>query len=110
PPTLVCSLQPGQPSACKRGTVTLMGSPWLLASPIVPIGGARLFYTYLGNGPVFEFQMGPQNPLLGSFLKGFGRDDSNELYVMIDSNIGTLRDRRKSSENRPSGGTTLAAW
>jgi hypothetical protein len=32
--------------------------------------------------------MGQQNPLLGSFLKGFGQDDSNELYVMIDSNIG----------------------
>src|SRR5437867_312572 len=30
--------------------------------------GARLFYTYLGSSAIFEFQMGPQNPLLGSFL------------------------------------------
>jgi hypothetical protein len=32
--------------------------------------------------------MGEPNPLLGSFLKGFGQDDSDELYIMIDSNIG----------------------
>ena len=51
-------------------------------------GSARLFYTYLGNGPILEFQMGPQNPLLGSFLKGFGQDNRSELYVMIDTNIG----------------------
>jgi glucose/arabinose dehydrogenase len=51
-------------------------------------GSGRLFYTRLGNGPILEFRMGQQNPLLGSFLKGFGQDDRNELYVLIDSNIG----------------------
>jgi hypothetical protein len=42
----------------------------------------------LGNGSVFEFQLGQQNPLTGSFLKGFGQDDSHEIYVLIDSSIG----------------------
>ena len=72
-----------------RGTrVPLLANRYIFGDLFGSTGSARLFYTYLGNGPILEFQMGPQNPLLGSFLKGFGQDDRNEIYVMIDSNIG----------------------
>jgi len=72
-----------------RGTrVPLLANRYIFGDLSGSAGNARLFYTYLGNGPIFEFQMGPQNPLLASFLKGFGQDDRNELYVLIDSNIG----------------------
>ena len=53
-----------------------------------PEGFGRLFYTDLTNGVILEFQFGAQNPLVGSFLKGFGRDDAGEVYVLIDSSIG----------------------
>src|SRR4029434_8663296 len=33
-------------------------------------------------------QFGAQNLLVGSFLKGFGRDDAGEIYILIDSSIG----------------------
>src|SRR2546430_7187106 len=72
-----------------RGTlVPLLANRYIFGDLGGNAGSARLFYTYLGNGAIFEFQMGQHNPLLGSFLKGFGQDDSGELYVMIDSNIG----------------------
>ena len=72
-----------------RGTrVPLLANKYIFGDLSGSAGNARLFYTVLGNRPIAEFQMGPQNPLLGSFLKGFGQDDRNELYVMIDSNIG----------------------
>ena len=41
-----------------------------------------------GDTDTLEFQFGAQNPLLGSFLKGFGRDDAGEVYVLIDSSMG----------------------
>ena len=54
-----------------------------------PAGSARLFYSNLTSGMIEEFRLGGQhNPLLGSFLKGFGQDDGGEIYVLIDSNIG----------------------
>ncbi len=72
-----------------RGTlVPLLANRYIFGDLFGTTGSARLFYTYLANGAILEFKMGPQNPLLGSFLKGFGQDDSGELYVMIDSNIG----------------------
>jgi hypothetical protein len=72
-----------------RGTlVPLLANRYIFGDLFGTTGSARLFYTHLGNGPILEFQMGEPNPLLGSFLKGFGQDDSDELYVMIDSNIG----------------------
>ena len=72
-----------------RGTlVPLLANRYIFGDLAGNAGSARLFYTYLGNGTIFEFRMGQQNPLLGSFLKGFGQDDRRELYVMIDSNIG----------------------
>jgi glucose/arabinose dehydrogenase len=51
-----------------------------------PAGSGRLFYSKLTNGVIKEFLGG--EPLLGSFLKGFGQDDGGEIYVLIDSNIG----------------------
>jgi glucose/arabinose dehydrogenase len=72
-----------------RGTqVPLLANRYIFGDLFGSTGSGRLFYTHLGNGPILEFQMGDPNPLLGSFLKGFGQDDSDELYVMIDSNIG----------------------
>jgi glucose/arabinose dehydrogenase len=72
-----------------RGTrVPLLANRYIFGELFGTTGSGRLFYTFLGNGPIFEFQMGEPNPLLGSFLKGFGQDDGGELYVMIDSNIG----------------------
>jgi glucose/arabinose dehydrogenase len=54
-----------------------------------PAGSGRLFYGNLTSGHIKEFRLGGQhNPLLGSFLKGFGQDDGGEIYVLIDSNIG----------------------
>lgn len=72
-----------------RGTrVPLLANKYIFGDLVGSTGNARLFYTYLGNGPIFEFQMGQHNPLEGSFLKGFGQDERGELYVMVDSNIG----------------------
>lgn len=72
-----------------RGTrVPLLANKYIFGDLVGSTGSARLFYTYLGDGPIFEFQMGQNNPLEGSFLKGFGQDDKGELYVMVDSNIG----------------------
>lgn len=54
-----------------------------------PAGSGRLFYSNLTSGMIEEFRLGGQrNPLLGSFLKGFGQDDAGEIYVLIDSSIG----------------------
>jgi glucose/arabinose dehydrogenase len=53
-----------------------------------PTGSGRLFSIHT-KGVIKEFRLGgPRNPLLGSFLKGFGQDDAGEIYVLIDSNIG----------------------
>ena len=53
-----------------------------------PLGSGRLFFTDLTDGTIFEFQLRDPSPLTGAFLKGFGRDDGGELYVLIDTNIG----------------------
>jgi len=47
----------------------------------------RLFYTNLSSGTIREFRGAGEN-LLKGFLKGFGTDASNEIYVLIDTNIG----------------------
>src|SRR5439155_423579 len=58
-----------------RGTlVPLLANRYIFGDLGGNAGSARLFYTYLGNGAIFEFQMGQHNPLLGSFLKGFGKN------------------------------------
>lgn len=55
----------------------------------LPAGYGRLFFTNLTSGMIKEFHLGGQhNPLIGSFLKGFGQDDAGEIYVLIDSSIG----------------------
>jgi glucose/arabinose dehydrogenase len=72
-----------------RGTrVPVLVGKYVFGELAGPAGSGRLFFTDLMNGVILEFQLGQQNPLLGSFLKGFGRDDAGELYVLIDSNIG----------------------
>ena len=43
----------------------------------------RLFYTNLSSGNIREFRGAGEN-LLKGFLKGFGTDASNEIYVLID--------------------------
>jgi hypothetical protein len=48
----------------------------------------RLFYSDLSNGVIFEFQIGDDDVPLGGFLKGFGQDGRNEIYVLVDPNIG----------------------
>jgi hypothetical protein len=42
----------------------------------------------LADGVIFEFQIGPDDEPLGAFLKGFGQDAQNEVYVLDDTNIG----------------------
>ena len=72
-----------------RGTlVPVLSARYIFGDLFGTTGSARLFFTYLANGVIYEFQMGNPNPLAGSFLKGFGQDDAGELYVMIDTNIG----------------------
>jgi plastocyanin/glucose/arabinose dehydrogenase len=72
-----------------RGALApLLSGKYVFGDLLGPEGFGRLFYTDLTNGVILEFQFGAQNPLLGSFLKGFGRDDAREVYVLIDSSIG----------------------
>ena len=61
---------------------------YIFGDLVGPAGYARLFFTNLTSGQIFEFQPGPQNPLIGFFLKGIGRDDAGEIYLCLDSNIG----------------------
>jgi glucose/arabinose dehydrogenase len=72
-----------------RGTqLPLLAGKYVFGDLFGPAGGSgRLFFTNLQDGVIREFQI-QQNPLVGSFLKGIGRDDAGELYVLIDSNIG----------------------
>ena len=48
----------------------------------------RLFFSDLGAGTIFEFQIGADDESLGAFLKGFGQDAQKEIYVLSDTNIG----------------------
>jgi len=52
------------------------------------ITGGRLFYCDLSNGEIFEFRIGSDDEPLGAFLKGFGQDADNEVYVLTDTNLG----------------------
>ena len=72
-----------------RGTrLPLLAGQYVFGDLFGPVSGsARLFFTNLRNGVIREFQI-KQNALVGSFLKGIGRDDAGELYFLIDSNIG----------------------
>jgi len=45
----------------------------------------RLFYTNLDNGVIYEFVT--DNPV-DYFIKGFGIDDSGEIYVLASANLG----------------------
>lgn len=47
----------------------------------------RLFFSDLASG-IFEFRIGAADEPLGAFLKGFGQDAKNEIYVLTDTNIG----------------------
>ena len=72
-----------------RGTqLPLLAGKYVFGDLFGPeVGNGRLFFTNLQMGVIREFQI-EQNPLVGSFLKGIGRDDTGELYLLIDSNIG----------------------
>jgi glucose/arabinose dehydrogenase len=49
----------------------------------------RLFFSGLGgNGVISEFRIGDDDETLGAFLKGFGQDAENEVYVLDDTNLG----------------------
>ena len=48
----------------------------------------RLFFTDLSNGEIFEFHIGDNDESLGAYLKGFGQDAQNEIYVLTDENLG----------------------
>jgi glucose/arabinose dehydrogenase len=72
-----------------RGTkLPLLAGKYVFGDLFGPeVGNGRLFFTNLQNGVIREFEI-QQNPLVGSFLKGMGRDAAGELYLLIDSNIG----------------------
>jgi glucose/arabinose dehydrogenase len=57
---------------------------------LAPVGGTsgRLFFSDLATGIIFEFQIGPDDEPLGAFLKGFGQDGQDEIYVLDDTNLG----------------------
>ena len=73
-----------------RGSLApLLTGKYIFGDLLGPSGYGRLFVGNLVSGTLLEFHLGGQNnPLIGSFLKGFGRDDAGEIYVLIDSNIG----------------------
>ncbi|MBN1816548.1 MAG: PQQ-dependent sugar dehydrogenase [Sedimentisphaerales bacterium] len=52
----------------------------------VPLG--RLFWSDLSNGQIQEFVLGGNDRAFGLFLKGFGQDADEELYVLASSNLG----------------------
>ena len=73
-----------------RGSLApLLTGKYVFGELFGPSGAGRLFFANLVTGKILEFHLGGQNnPLIGTFLKGFGRDDAGEIYVLIDSNIG----------------------
>lgn len=58
-----------------------------LSTPDFTTGG-RLFFSDLSNGVIFEFIIGSDDVPLGAFLKGWGQDAQNEIYVLTDTNLG----------------------
>ena len=84
-----------------RGALAPLLSGKYVFGDLLGSGGfGRLFYTDLTSGVILEFQFGAQNPLLGSFLKSFGRDDAGEIYALIDTNIGPSGTGGKGVEDR----------
>lgn len=71
-----------------RGTLAPLLTGKYIFGDLFGLGSGRLFYGDLVSGTILEFTPSPQNPLEGSFLKGFGRDDAGEIYVLADTNIG----------------------
>ena len=51
-------------------------------------GGGRLFYSDFNNGLIQQLRVGDPEHDFGQFIKGFGIDDSGEVYVLGDANIG----------------------
>ena len=49
---------------------------------------ARLFYSDFTGGLIQELRLDDPTRLNGLFLKGFGTDNTGEVYALIDSNIG----------------------
>lgn len=71
-----------------RGALAPLTGKYVFGDLLGPLGSGRLFFTDLTDGTIFEFRLRNPSPLAGAFLKGFGRDDAGELYVLIDTNIG----------------------
>jgi len=75
-----------------RGTLAapVLSGQYVFGDLLDPENGTsgRLFFTDLSNGEIFEFFIGDQDEELGAFLKGFGQDAENEVYVLTDTNIG----------------------
>jgi glucose/arabinose dehydrogenase len=48
----------------------------------------RLFYGDLATGEIQRFLLGASNDPLGLFIKGFGKDDAGEIYVLGSTSLG----------------------
>ena len=85
-----------------RGSLApLLTGKYIFGDLLGPSGYGRLFSGNLVSGTLLEFHLGGQhNPLIGSFLKGIGRDDAGEIYILIDSNIGPSGTGRPGFEDR----------
>jgi hypothetical protein len=51
-------------------------------------GDGRLFYSDFNSGLIQQLRIGNPEHDFSQFIKGFGVDDSGEVYVLGDSNIG----------------------
>ena len=51
-------------------------------------GDGRLFYSDFNNGLIQQLRIGNPEHDFSQFIKGFGVDESGEVYVLGDSNIG----------------------
>jgi len=51
-----------------------------------PLG--RLFHADLSTGEILELRIGLQDAPLNLFVKGFGRDDQGELFLLAGPNLG----------------------
>ncbi len=52
------------------------------------VPGGRLFYADLNTGLINEFVIGLDNRNLNLYLKGFGQDNSGEIYVLASQFLG----------------------
>jgi len=71
-----------------RGALPALIGKYVFGDLLGPLGSARLFFTELTDGTIFEFYLRDPSPLTGAFLERFGRDDVDDLYILIDTNIG----------------------